>query len=282
MTVAKCHCGGLLCLSPSSPLLPACMGESLNGQKTKGGKITEGEIGITSGFEPERLFDRYRNFGCFPSQFASFSLSHHHVRLRPRRCRPRRQRSPTTHAPRRPTMNVSALLQESPSGDLRNRQQAQKQQQQQQLQRQLTPQPQQTHDRRTSFDSARDHDLKDREREREPDPHRNRASSILSRQQIDLSFPISNSMPKLNQQSHGPGLGIGYPNDHQSSRAPHQLPPPSSLTGDLPDPGTRLPPPRCVFAFAFLRLSSRPCPWHPAHRHNPVREAVMHSDPERC
>lgn len=149
-------------------------------------------------------------------------------------------------------MNVSALLQESPSDDFRNRQQAQKQQQQQQqqLQRQLTPQPQQTHDRRTSFDSVRDHDLKDREREREPDPHRNRASSIPSRQQIDLPFPINNSMPKLNQQSHGPGLGIGFPNDHPSSRASHhQLPPPSSLTGDLPDPSTRLPPQRYVFLF---------------------------------
>ena len=144
-------------------------------------------------------------------------------------------------------MNVSALLQESPSGDFRNRQQAQKQQQQQhqQLQRQLTPQPQQAHDRRTSFDSVRDHDPKDREREREPDPHRNRTSSIPSRSQIDLPFTISNSMSKLNQPSHGPGLGIGYPNDHPSSRASHhQLPPPSSLTGDLSDPGTRLPPPR--------------------------------------
>jgi len=179
----------------------------------------------------------------------SFSFSHHHVRLRPRRRRPRRQRSLTTYGPRRPIMNVSALLQESPSGDLRNRQQAQKQQQQQQqLQRQLTPQPQQTHDRRTSFDSIRDHDLKDREREREPDPHR-----IPSRPQIDLPFPISNSMPKLNQQqSHGPGPGIGHPNDHPSARAPHhQLPPPSSLTGDLPDPGARLPPPRLVFISAL-------------------------------
>ena len=154
-------------------------------------------------------------------------------------------------------MNVSALLQESPSGDFRNRQQAQKQQQQQQqhqhqqLQRQLTPQPQRTHDRRTSFDSVRDHDLKDRERE--PDPHRSRASSISSRQQIDLPFPISNSMSKLNQPSHGPGLGIVYPNDHPSSRASHhQLPPPSSLTGDLPDPGARLPPPRCVFLFFLV------------------------------
>ena len=150
-------------------------------------------------------------------------------------------------------MNVSALLQESPSDDFRNRQQAQKQQQQQQqqqLQRQLTPQPQQTHDRRTSFESVRDHDLKDRERERESDPHRNRASSIPSRQQIDLPFPISNPMPKLNQPSHGPGLGIGFPNDHPSSRASHhQLPPPSSLTGDLPDPGPRLPPPRSAFLF---------------------------------
>ena len=176
-----------------------------------------------------------------------FPLSHHHVRLRPRpprRPHPRRQRSPTTRGLRPLTMNVSALLQESPSGDFRNRQQAQKQQQQQ-LQRQLTPQPQQTHDRRGSFDSVRDHDLKDREREREPDLHRNRASSIPSRQQIDLPFPISNSMSKLNQQSHGQGLGIGYPNDHPSSRASHhQLPPPSSLTGDLPDPSPRLPPPR--------------------------------------
>ena len=149
---------------------------------------------------------------------------------------------------RRPPMNVSALLQESPSGDLRNRQQTQKQQQhqqqhqqQQQPQRQLTPQPQQAHDRRTSFDSVRDHDLKDRERERESDLHRNRASSIPSRQQIDLPFPISNSMSKLNQPSHGPGLGIGYPNDHSSRASHHQLPP---LTGDLPDPGARLPPPR--------------------------------------
>ena len=182
-----------------------------------------------------------------PSHFVSFSFSHHHARLRPRRPRrrrPRRQRSPTTYGARRTTMNVSALLQESPSGDLRNRQQAQKQQQQQ-LQRQVTPQPQQTHDRRTSFDSVRDHDQKDREREREPDLHRNRASSIPSRSQIDLSFPISNSMSKLNQPSHGQGLGIGYPNDHPSSRASHhQLPPPSSFTGDLPDPGSRLPPPR--------------------------------------
>ena len=141
-------------------------------------------------------------------------------------------------------MNVSALLQESPSGDFRNRQQAQKQQQQQH-QRQHTPQPQQTQDRRTSFDSVRDHDLKDREREREPDPHRNRASSIPSRQQIEPPFHISNSIPKLNQPSHGPGLGIGYPNDHPSSRASHhQLPPPSSLTGDLADSSARLPPPR--------------------------------------
>ena len=154
----------------------------------------------------------------------------------------------TDHSrPRCPTMNVSALLQESPSGDLRNRQQAQKQQQQQQhqqLQRQLTPQPLQAHDRRTSFDSVRDHDLKDRERERDSDLHRYQASNLPSRQQIDLPFPISNSMSKLNQPSHGSALGIGYPNDHPSRASHHQLPPPSSLTGDLPDPGTRLPLPR--------------------------------------